>query len=277
MRFWRCMWRAVELTYDRNCLAIAKGASYSGLLALFPVITVTATLLVQAKARPVVDVLSHFLSEILPPGAEELVLARFVVRGEKPVGLLVVATLLALQAASGLMMSLMEGFNSVYGVKGRGWMAQRAMSALLVISAVLPAVGASLLILFGSQSERTFIQWLRGATLEGVPIAQGVLLLGQIARLVVALGTIVLVTALLYRLGPNRPQRWRNVWPGAMVATVLWLPATLGFSWYVRNLADYNVMYGSIGTVIALLAWLYLMAVIACIGCAYNAVTETVE
>jgi membrane protein len=62
------------------------------------------------------------------------------------------------------------------------------------------------------------------------------------------------------------------VWPGAWLATILWLIATSGFAWYVRNIANYNVLYGSIGAVIALLVWMYLLAVIALVGCEYNAV-----
>jgi membrane protein len=99
-------------------------------------------------------------------------------------------------------------------------------------------------------------------------------LFALLARYAVALGATVLVTAALYYFGPYRQQRWKNVWPGAVVATVLWLGATLVFAWYVRNMANYNVMYGSIGTGIALLVWMYLMAAIAMIGCEFNAELE---
>jgi membrane protein len=64
------------------------------------------------------------------------------------------------------------------------------------------------------------------------------------------------------------------VWPGAILATVLWMLATSGFAWYVRNIAKYNAMYGSIGAGIALLVWLYLISAIALIGCEFNAEYE---
>jgi membrane protein len=54
----------------------------------------------------------------------------------------------------------------------------------------------------------------------------------------------------------------------------LWLGSTLGFAWYVRNIANYNVMYGSIAAAILLLVWMYVLAVIAFIGCEFNAVYE---
>jgi membrane protein len=62
-----------------------------------------------------------------------------------------------------------------------------------------------------------------------------------------------------------------------MLATVLWSLATLGFGWYVRNIATYNIMYGSIGAAIALLVWMYLISLIALFGCAYNAETEKLK
>ena len=64
------------------------------------------------------------------------------------------------------------------------------------------------------------------------------------------------------------------MWPGATLATVFWLLATLGFAWYVRNIARYNVMYGSVGAGIALLVWMYLISAIALLGCEFNAVYE---
>jgi membrane protein len=99
-------------------------------------------------------------------------------------------------------------------------------------------------------------------------------LLGFVGRYVTAFGTVVLVTAFLYSLGVQIKRPIRRVWPGAVVATFLWLGATLVFGWYVRNIANYNVMYGSVGAVVALLVWMYVLAVVALVGCEYNAEGE---
>jgi membrane protein len=55
---------------------------------------------------------------------------------------------------------------------------------------------------------------------------------------------------------------------------VLWLPTTAGFGWYVGHLANYNVLYGSVAAGIVLLVWMYLLAVIALLGCEFNAECE---
>ncbi|MEP7364795.1 MAG: YihY/virulence factor BrkB family protein [Acidobacteriota bacterium] len=266
--------RAAFITYDENCLSISKGAAYSALLAFFPVLTTVATLLVQAQANSVLQVLSHFLEEIVPPGAEELVLKRFAVEGQRPLSVLIGATLISLYAASGLMLSLMEGFNAVYHVPvGRPWWQQRGYAAMLVLTSALPAVGASALILFGDQTER----WILAALNDDAILSQvtsGLLFAGQALRLLVAFAAVVMVTMILYRIGPRRHQSWAAVWRGSVLATVLWFLLTLAFGWYVRNLSNYNVMYGSVATVIALIVWLYLLSIVALYGCAFNAAYE---
>jgi membrane protein len=142
-----------------------------------------------------------------------------------------------------------------------------------VLLAAVPLVGASVLIVFGVQVEQVVLKWLRVDPLW-TPLAGLWEWLSRIARYALALATTVMVTSTLYYFGPYRKQRWKAVWPGAMLATVLWLLATSVFGWYVRNMANYNVMYGSIGAGIALLVWMYLMAAIALVGCEFNAEYE---
>jgi membrane protein len=78
----------------------------------------------------------------------------------------------------------------------------------------------------------------------------------------------------LYYAAPERKQSFHQVLPGAMLATVLWLLATLGFGWYVRHVVNYNVLYGGVGAGLALLVWMYVLAVILFLGCEFNAERE---
>jgi membrane protein len=266
--------RAIVRAMEQNCFGSAKAAAYSGLLAMFPMLTATAAILVQIRAEDVSRLISRYLFTVVPPGTEELILERFVVGGERPLWPLVVATVLALYAGSGLMISLMEGFNAAYRTKStRSFLRTRLVAAQLVLITAVPAVMASALMLLGRRTERRIIQWLSGSV-PGEQLSRGLLLLGGATRIAIALGTIILVTMLLYHIGPERRQRWRELWPGALLATFLWGLAAAGFGWYVGNIADYNVMYGSVGAVIALCVWMYLMAIIAMIGCAFNAELE---
>jgi len=266
--------RSVVSAADDNCFGIAKGAAYSALLSFFPVLTSAATLLVQTRAGYVSNLLERVLAEIVPPGSESLVVEQFRVTGARPAGVLIGAALVSLWAASSVVKSLIEGFQAAYRVpRNRGYFANSGVAIALVVAAFIPLLAASLLVLFGGTVEREVLNWIRVDPLLN-PFAWIWVLLSRLGRYLVAFVATVLVTAVLYYLGPHRRQRWRYVWPGAIFATILWMAATSGFGWYVRHIARYNVMYGSIGAGIALLVWMYLMSAIALIGCEFNAEYE---
>ena len=265
-RFWGLLRVASIALYKDGCLGIAKGVAYSGLLAFFPLLTTIAAILVQARAEAVSRTVARLLYDVVPPGTEETVRQLFVVHGERPGWLLIGATVLAVWAASGAMMSLMEGFRAAYGIKGRSFVRERGVAMLLVATSALPVIGASALIVFGHRSERAIIQWM-GMSPEG---RGWVLLAGQAVRFVLATGSIVIATALVYYWGPNCKQQFRFLLPGAILATILWLAATLGFGLYVQHVVNYNLMYGGVGAGLALLVWLYVLAVIVLLGCEFN-------
>jgi membrane protein len=275
VRFLNLLKRTFVAAFDDGCFGIAKGAAYSALLAFFPAMTSLTAILAQVQAESVSDVISRFLGELAPPGSRTLVRFVFSVRGQRPVWLLIAGTVLSIWAATGAIMSLMEGFQAVYKLPGgRPFLKQRGVAALLVFAAAIPALGASSLMLFGARSERAISGWLHLVP-QGEQFQWWVVALSRTFRYFIALGATVLVTALLYHFGPNRPaKRMRDVWPGAFLATVLWLPATAGFGWYVGHLANYNVLYGSVAAGIVLLVWMYLLAVIALLGCEFNAECE---
>ena len=266
--------RTVMAAIDDGQFAVAKGAAYSALLSLFPVLASFAALLVQFKADYVQRILARFLSRILPPGTEGVVLEQFRYQGRRPRALLTVAALVALWAASSVIKSLMDGFNAAYRVpRSRTILAHSAVGILLVLIALVPLLGATSLILFGGTVESTVLHALR-VDPDLYPLASGWVLLWRGLRFGVAFGATVILMEIVYYYGPYRKQRWIAVWPGAFLATILWLLATLGFAWYVRNVTNYNLIYGSVGTSMALLVWMYLLAVIALLGCEFNAERE---
>src|SRR5689334_14330439 len=73
--------RSLVAAFDDGCFSIAKGAAYSALLSFFPVLTSAATILVQTRAEFVSRTLEDFLSEVVPPGTEDLVMRQFRVTG----------------------------------------------------------------------------------------------------------------------------------------------------------------------------------------------------
>ncbi len=259
--------------YRHDCLGIAKGAAYSALLSFFPVLTTVAALLVQARAESISHTIAAFLYEVVPPGAEDVVRNLFLVHGQRPKSLLVFSILLSAWAGSGATITLMQGFDAIYEIATkRGVLQERGRAILLVFTAVLPLWAASGLIVFGQRVERAVFSAL--ASPNDPDLMGWVLFLGQMLRYGIAFGTVIMVHALVYYFGPNRKMKFRPVLPGATLATLFWLLATMGFAWYVRHLVNYNVLYGGVGAGLALLVWMYVLAVVSLYGCEFNAVRE---
>ena len=269
--------RAFFASFDDGLFTIAKGAAYSALLSFSPCWQRRRRSLCRRMRILCSATFFPFFPDVLPPGTDEVVLQQFHFRGQRPVALLIVAVFLSFWAASSVIKSLIDGFNAAYRVPvNRSVLAHAGVGIMLALLSVLPLLGATSLILFGGAVESGVLKMMKvDPDLHPFVGAWG--LLWRMVRYTVAFAATSTLTAILYYYGPYRKQRWSGVWPGAILATVLWLLATLGFGWYVRNITNYNVLYGSVGTSIALLIWMYLLAAIALFGCEFNAEYERVS
>jgi membrane protein len=97
----------------------------------------------------------------------------------------------------------------------------------------------------------------------------------ELARWPLLAGMLLVGLAVIFRYGPQRRRpRWRWITPGAIVAVIVGLVASIGFSIYVSLLGNYNKTYGALGAIIIMLLWLYLMAFAVLFGAAMNAELE---
>lgn len=85
---------------------------------------------------------------------------------------------------------------------------------------------------------------------------------------------LVLAMANVYYFAPDVEQKWKWITPGSVFAFLAWLGSSLGFSYYVSHFGSYNKIYGSIGTFIVLLTWMYLMGFVVLVGGEINANIE---
>jgi membrane protein len=264
--------RTLLASFDDGLFTIAKGAAYSALLSFFPILATVATVLLHARADFIRRNMLSFLAQILPPGTQEVVLQQF--RGKRPNTLLIVAIVLSLWAASSVIKSLIDGFNAAYRVpRNRSIVAHGVVGLMLALLEIVPLLGASSLIIFGGAVERAVLRMIQVDPILN-PFSAWWQFFFRAVRYAIAFAATASLTAILYFYGPYRKQRWSGVWRGALLATVLWLIGTLAFGWYVGHVASYNVLYGSVGTAIALLIWMYVLAAIALFGCAFNAEYE---
>ena len=254
-------WRA----FQHDQFAIAKGAAYSAILTLFPTILVVAAALASLGNRAVFREFTRVVARILPEGTAGPV-RNLIERAHHPIGILIPTAALTLWTASGIFISWMEGFRNAYRMpKVWGIWHERLMSFLLVFLTFVPMLFATTLMAFGNQIET----WL--AFRAGHDIGPYILLLWTMGRWLIASATSVLVILLIYHWGVPRIAPWHLSLPGALLATGMWFPATVLFGWYLRRFSTYSIMYGSLGTAMALLVWLYIISVIILVGAEFNA------
>jgi membrane protein len=114
------------------------------------------------------------------------------------------------------------------------------------------------------------IEWLA----QRAGLEQLFVLLWKWLRLPVALLLMTSAVAILYYVAPDVEQEFRFITPGAVLAVVAWLVASLAFDFYVKNFSKYNAMYGSIGAIIVLLLYFFISAMVLLFGAEINAVIE---
>lgn len=267
--FWTRLRKAILGAYDHSAFLYAKAAAYSALLAFLPVLTTTTAILVHFNAAAVSRRITAVLFKVAPAGVEELLRIQMTQQGSRPLAVPIAASILAFWAASGVMMSLMEGFQAAYQRKSsRSVLHERWISIWLVVISIGPVLGATVLMIFGDWMETRALMLL-GLLDAGESVAGGVKFLSMAVRYAVSAGAIVAVAGLLYKYGPDAGTN-RRVWQGSLLATALWLLITSIFGWYVRNISNYNVLYGTIGAVMALCVWMFLLALSAMVGCEFN-------
>lgn len=101
------------------------------------------------------------------------------------------------------------------------------------------------------------------------------LTLWQYVRFILAAGVMFTALGMLYGAAQDQRQPMSTTLPGAVAAMFAWLIVSIGFSFYVENLSNYTLIYGTLGAVIVLLMWLYLSAAILIFGAEFNAALRT--
>src|SRR5580692_1779905 len=161
LRFLRLLRLAFWRSFQHDAFSIAKASAYSSILTFFPALLVVGSVLATwRKGAPFIREISYALSRILPAGSNA---AMNFLRGaaQRPVSLLITASLLTLWTASGVMISWMEGFRRCYELpKIWGLVKERLISFLLVIFALLPMAFSTLLVALGSKIETRILSYI---------------------------------------------------------------------------------------------------------------------
>jgi membrane protein len=208
------------------------------------------------------------LGTILPGGAIEIVRNQIDLLTSRGSATLGIATLVglavALWSANAGIKALYDGLNVAYREREtRGFIALNLSSLCFTIC----MIGFALLALTAIVVLPYLVQQL--------PFGEGGQLAIMVGKWPILLALVIFVFAFLYRFGPSRnPPQWRWISSGSASAAVLWLVASILFSWYAGNFGSYNKTYGSLGAVIGLMTWMWISATVFILGGVLNAELE---
>lgn len=243
----------------------AGSVAYSFFMALFPGIIFFFTLIPFFPVESLEQEIFSVLERILPPDTWEVSRETItdILRNRRS-GLLSFGFLLALIFSTNGINGLITNFSqTVHDIEIRPLWKQLLVSLGLTLVISINFIIGIIIIIFSSD--------VLNAVLNFFHLDQVSTLAVEITRFVLLISLVFMGIVLLYNYGPSRQRRWRFFSPGAILATLLIVISSLGFSFYISNFSQYNKLYGSIGTLIVILLWIYINALVLIIGFELNA------
>lgn len=269
----------------------ANSIAYSFFLSLFPAIIALFTLLpyllpfilndfvlgnlpddiaLVYQANGQVDyneTLISQLRELLPDftGKEDAILFIRDLATKPRTGLLSIGFVLAVFFASNGMLTMMSGFEKSYMTtfRKRNTIQKRIIALFLILLTGGMVVSSVFLTILGDQAVSWCLGFLNASQFDSIGL--------DILRMFVLVTLLYFGISLIYRFGAATKRRFRLFSPGASLATVLSILSTVAFAFYVNNFGVYNKLYGSIGTIIVVMLWIQINALILLIGFELNA------
>ena len=258
---WAVFRFAVKRFAELRAGEAAAGMAFYALFSLFPMllclVAVGSRVLEAEEARrEVIDLATRFL-----PISQELVIQnlRQVLRSRGAIG--AIATISLLWSASGFLMILGRQINRVWPAAPSRTVAQGRLMALVMAS----GLAGLLMIWLSLTTVLTFLLRfnlpLKGALLGYGPVVRAIVY--QLIPWVLPFSCF----AFLYRFIPNTSVGWIEAFSRALVATLAWKASTAGFIWYLASgFPRYHLVYGSLGSVVVLMFWIYLTNSITLFG-----------
>jgi len=240
----------------------ATSIAFHFLLALGPAIIFLLGLIPYLPIRNFQQGLMEILMEVIPKNSYA---ALEILLQDKHNGLQIFGFLVTLFFVQKGINGILEAFNATYhSMETRPWIDRRLISVgLFAILFVLVTLAAILLFFSNLGIKYLYV--------HGIIMDYGNYLLLQIGKWIVILTLTFLAISFLYFLAPARRTRWRFFTPGSILATLLSIITSIGFSYFVNHFAPFNKFFGSIGTLIAVMLWMNFNALALLAGFELNA------
>jgi membrane protein len=243
----------------------ASSLAFNFFLAFFPSIIVFFTLIPYIPIVGLQETLMELLSVVLPPSTNEVTFNTLddIINNPRG-GLLSIGFILALYFSTNGINSLIEAFNASYHIReNRPIIQQRLLSlglTLLLSFMLIIAIG---LIIFGKLT----LSYLTDFDIISNSAADLILFGKWLAIFLMLFFGI----STLFHLGPSIKSRWKLFTPGSILATLGIIITSIGFNYYINHFSQYNKVYGSIGTLMIILIWMYFNSIILLTGFELNA------
>lgn len=249
-----------------SLLSRANSLSFTFTLALFPAILFLFTLIPYIPVAGLQDTIMNTLANVLPDqvfGFLENTISEIVSKHNG--GLLSLGFVMAFYFSNSGVIGIMKAFNrSAHELETRSWIKMQLVSlGLQLIMVLILVVAAALLIL-----TPIFLHYVSSQSIITSNIA---IILIQVAKWVILSLLIFLILSFLYYLAPAGKRVFRFISPGSMMATILMLVFVVLFNIYIDHFAQYNKLYGSIGTIIILMMYINISSIALLIGFELNA------
>ena len=248
----------------------AAAISYSVFLAIFPFLIFLFTIIPFIPIDNFQQSLLGIIQDFMPRMAFESVRETIIDIVTRPrSSLLILNLILTLYFSTNGVNSLIEAFNNTYHVlETRSGYKQYLISIFIVLINSVLLIIAIGLITFGS----SIVSWLLPYKI-GSSVAMVFLL--QFLRWLIIVGLLLTAISIVYYLAPAKHKSFRFLTAGSLLATILIVITTLGFNFYVDHFSSYNALYGSLGTLMIVLVWIYINAISLIVGFELNASIRT--
>lgn len=235
----------------------ATSLAFTFFLALFPSIIFLFTLIPYIPIDNFQDSLFNLMRSFLPKAAFEATEETIadIIKNQNG-GLLSFGFISALYFSTNGFNAMMDAFNETYhDIETRSALIQRLISLLMVIIAtLLVSIAIALIVL----SELTLTYLIEASSATYYLILFG--------KWIILVALCFCFISFNYYLGPKRKRGYRFLSPGSILATVLTIITSILFAYYVNNFGNYNKLYGSIGTLIVIMLWIYINSLILLLG-----------
>jgi len=249
----------------------AASVAFSFFLALFPGLLFLFSLIPYFPIEDLEQEVFYTFQRILPPDTYDAARSTIDdVLTNKRSDVLSFGALLALFFATNGVNAIITNFShSYHQLESRiFWKQQIAAIILTIVLSILFLFGLTLII-FSSDVINAILKFFYLDEISPFLI--------ESVRFLLMVLTVLMAITLLYNFGPSSERDWRFISPGSILATVLIIASSAGFSFYVGNFGQYNKLYGSIGTLIVILLWIYINAMVLIIGFELNASIASVK